>query len=333
MAVRTIYEVYDILHGSSSNYGIMATDTDGNQQTVINSNDSKRYILRKYSERRYQVLGGQALTATEAETDFNEDFTLWIKNRQHNIDRMYQALFDYDYSPIENVDRYEQENTRTDDDITYGKTSTDSGTDSTTYGKTLTDSGTDTTTYGKVTTDSGTDTTTYGKVEANTGTDTDTLSGTDTFTKDGDHTTTTGRAGFNAPNTFTNSEKVVENYDDYSEQTQYGKTDTFQHGKRVTNSGSDSLQHGLTETNSGSDSLSHGKVETSSGTDRTQYGKTNTEGGEDNRDIVVGRTLHVHGNIGVTTNNQLIEAELEMRMKSLAEMLLDNFINDYTYFS
>ena len=361
MAVRTIYELYDILHGSESNYGITATDKEETTQTVITSSDAKRYFMRKYAERRYQVLGGSPLTAAEAEVDFHEDFTLWIKNRQHNIDRMYQALFDYDYSPIENVDRYENESTTTDDNVSYGKTSTDSGTDSTTYGKvltdsgtdsttygkTLTDSGTDTTTYGKVMTDSGTDTTTYGKVETNSGRDTDTLSGSDTVTKNGDHITTTEKAGFNAPNAFTNSERVTDGYDEYEEATTYGKTDTFQHGKTTTNSGTDSLAHGLietasgsdslahgkVETASGSDSLTHGKVETASGSDSVTYGKKNTEGGKDERDITVGRTLRVHGNIGVTTNNQLIEEELNMRMKSLAEMLLDNFINDYTYYS
>ena len=333
MAVKTTYQLIDFLTGTES-FGILAHDINGVEHELISNAMGRRYIWRNYGERRYSVLTGEiAATPEEADQNFQDDFIMWINNRAHNIDRQYQALFDYDYSPIENVDRYETENTRTDDDITYGKRVASSGTDTTNYGKTVTDSGTDTQTYGKTLTDSGTDTTTYGKVVSNAGSDSVTNGGHDVFEKEGARQTTNEATGFNAPNAYTPHDRQTETFTDYQETTNYGKTETTQHGLRVTDSGSDSLQHGKVETEGGSDTLTHGKVETEGGSDSLTHGKTDTESGADNRDIVTGRSLHVHGNIGVTTNNQLIDAEIEMRMKSLAEMLLDNFINDYTFYS
>lgn len=333
MAVKTIYQLYDFV-SSDAQFGINAYDLDGVNKVVISSENALRYILQKYGERKYSLLTGSfAATKEDANREFQNDFYMWVNNRAHNIDRMYQALFDYDYSPIENVDRYETENTSVDDDITYGKTLTNSGTDRTNYGKTLTESGTDTTAFGKTLTNSGTDTTTYGKIETNTGQDSVTNGGNEINEKEGAHTVTNENAGFNSPNSYTPHDKMTEGWNNYAETTTFGKTETTSFGKRTADSGSDALQHGHVETEGGSDSVTYGKVDTEGGSDSTTYGKTETESGEDQRDITTGRTLHVHGNIGVTTNNQLIEQELEMRMKSLAEMLLDNFINDFTFYA
>lgn len=359
--VKTVFEVFGLLD-PLKDYKIQATDKEGNTQTVISSANALRYMKRKYAERRYQLLsGGDPQTVAEAATEFHSDYNLFMVNRQHNIDKMYQALFDYDYSPIENVDRHESETTVTDgetnygktltdsgtDRTTYGKTDTKSGTDSTTYGKTLTDSGTDSTTYGHTETNSGTDTTTYGKVETNSGTDTTADSGTDTVTHNGTHEVANEKSGFNAPATYTPDTHMTETWTNDVEATQYGKTEELRHGHAVTESGSDTLGHGHVVTESGTDSLLHGKVETAggsdsitygetntqSGSDSTTYGKTETASGKDEEDVTVTRTLHTHGNIGVTTNTQLINEELELRQIALAELLIDNFINDYTFYS
>ena len=333
MAVKTIYQLYDFVEQNAA-FGINAHDLDGNTQTVINNANALRYILSRYGERKYAILtGAAAATKEDANRELQADFSMWLANRSHNIDRMYQALFDYDYSPIENVDRYETENTSVDDDVTYGKTLANSGTDRTNYGKTLTESGSDTTAFGKTLTNSGTDTTTYGKIETNTGQDSITDGGHDIFEKEGSHVVANEAAGFNSPNSYTPKDRMTEGWTNYEETTNFGKTETTSFGKRTANSGSDAVQHGHIETEGGSDSVTYGKIDTEGGSDSITYGKTETESGQDQRDITTGRTLHVHGNIGVTTNNQLIEQELEMRMKSLAEMLLDNFINDFTFYA
>jgi hypothetical protein len=67
-----------------------------------------------------------------------------VNNRQHNIDKMYQALFDYNYSPIENVDRYETETIDRDVDTTYGRKNTQSGSDALAMTGTVANTGTDT---------------------------------------------------------------------------------------------------------------------------------------------------------------------------------------------
>ena len=303
MAVRTNYELIDILD-AEKDYSITATDLEDTTQTVITSANALQYMSRKYATRFYSVLrGGTPATVTDATNDFASDFRLWITNRQHNIDKLYQSMFDYDYSPIENVDRHENEIIDATDATTYGKKDTESGSDSVTYGKKDTESGTDSTTYGKKDTQSGTDSVTYGKK--------DTESGTDTLTKGGSEVHEIEKAGFNSPSTYSNDTKDTLSFTNRTEGTQYGHVNT----------------------ESGTDSTQYGHTNTQSGTDSTQYGHVNTQSGTDSTDHDSERTLHVHGNIGVTSNVQLLEEEETYRLQSLAELLIDNFINDYTYYS
>ena len=125
MAVRTIYEIYDLLTASgASDLSIGATDLDGNSQTIISDANARLYIMKRYATRKYQILKGAAVTPAEGKADLMEWFNLWKTTRQHNIDKMYQALFDYNYSPIENVDRYETETIDNDTETRFGKTET-----------------------------------------------------------------------------------------------------------------------------------------------------------------------------------------------------------------
>lgn len=293
MAKRTTYELYDFLT-SENDLSISATDLDNNTQVVISSNDSVRYMKRKYGTRQYSLLSGvNTPTPADAYGEFTLDFRMWVNNRQHNIDRMYQALFDYDYSPIENVDRYESETTNVDDVTAYGKTNTISETDTTTYGKT--------------------DTTTFGKTDTRNVTDTLRKTGTDTNLKTGAETHEIEKAGFNAPFTYTPDTRDTLGFTGRQDQHTLDLTDA------------DTIAD--TNVQSGTESLA------TTGTDRLVKSGSDTLSGTDRSDIDTTRTLHVHGNIGVTTNTQLIDDELRVRMKSLAEMLLDNFINDYTFYS
>ena len=362
MAIRTTYDLFDFLPGSLGSFGIQATDKDGNTQTLISSDNSKKYMLHKYGTRRYSILTGMdPATASDANTAFIEDFTLWVANRQKNIDLQYQALFDYPYSPIENYDRYESETINKDVDVTYGKKSTLSGSDSITYGKKNTEGGSDSITYGKKDTLSGSDSITYGHKNTEGGSDSitygkkDTLSGHDDFTHDvsddltktGTETHTIQKAGFNSPNDYTPDTKDTTTFTsrkdahaiDQDDRTTYGKVDTLSgsdttnYGKTDTESGSDTTQYGKVDTLSGTDSTTYGKTDTLSGTDTTNYGRVDTASGTDTTDDDTERSAHIHGNIGVTTSSAMIKEVLEMRSMSLAEMLIDNFINDYTFYS
>lgn len=257
MAVVTVYEIFDIINGD---YHISATDTDGNTQTLISSDNAKKYLIKRYGTRRYKVLRGAAASETEAGADLLEDFQRYINNRQHGIDRMYQAMYDQEYSPIENVFSEETERTQTDDDLTHGLN----------------------------TATTGSDTTTYNTQDARTGTDALAHSGNDTLTHK--------RAGFNS----TDSYKA-----DTEDKTAFNSTDTTTHNTQDAKTGTETLAHNVTVANSG----------------------------KDQRDIDTQRSYSRHGNVGVTSAPELINQELGLYVKSLAEMILDNFIDDYTFYS
>ena len=278
MAIVTTFELFDFLNANEGDLSITATDKDGNTQTITSTENTERYYLHKYGARKYSVLTGMIpADASDALSNFVQDFHAWVSNRQHNIDLQYQALYNYDYSPIDNYDRYELE--------------------------TIGDRGT--TTYGKRDSKSGSDTFTHGHIVANTGTTTNANSGTDTTTKTGNIVDETEKAGFNSPNSYTNDTKNTETYNSVRDATAYGKTET----------------------------QTDNTTQTNSGTDTTTYGETNTLSGSDSTSKDITRNLHTHGNIGVTTSTAMISELIDARNMSLAEMLLDNFINDYTFYS
>lgn len=305
MAVKTIYEMFDIINNDTFlDLTITGSDINGDEQTIITDSDAKSYIRQKYATRLFPVILGDSASIMDAKRTWQEVYTLYLTNHLHGINKQMQALFDYNYSPIENVDRYETET----------NSGTESGTNSTTKTNNLTNS----TQYGRTETNSGTDTTTFGHVVTESGTDTIKRTGNDTLEKDGSIINTTEKAGYNAPNSYTADTKTTESYNNYSEDNVHATSDATTFGHTDTNSGSDSLQHGHVVTNGGTDT-------------ETQTG-TVTDAGQSSGTSRNERTLHTHGNIGVTTNNQLIEAEIEMRKLSLAEMIIDDIINDYTYY-
>lgn len=306
MAVKTIYEMFDIVYNDNFlDLTITGTDINGDDQTIITDADAKSYIRQKYATRLFPVILGVPAFLMDAKRTWQEMYTLYLTNHLHGINKQMQALFDYNYSPIENVDRYETETTEGTESGESSSTKTNNLSNSTQYGRTETNSGTDTTTFGHVVTESGTDTIRR--------------TGNDTLEKDGSIINTTEKAGYNAPNTYTADTKNTETYNNYSEDNVHAT--------------SDATTFGHTDTNSGSDSLQHGHVVTAGGTDTERQTGTVTDAGETSGTSSIERTLHTHGNIGVTTNNQLIEAEIEMRKLSLAEMIIDDIINEYTYYS
>ena len=306
MAVKTIYEMFDIVYNDNFlDLTITGSDINGDDQTIITNADAKSYIRQKYATRLFPVILGDSASLTDAKRTWQEIYTLYLTNHLHGINKQMQALYDYNYSPIENVDRYETETTEGTETGESSNTKTNNLSNSTQYGRTETNSGTDTTTFGHVVTESGTDTIRR--------------TGNDTLEKDGSIINTTEKAGYNAPNSYTADTKNTETYNNYSEDNVHAT--------------SDATTFGHTDTNSGSDSLAHGHVVTNSGTDTEIQTGTVTDAGETSGSTSTERTLHTHGNIGVTTNNQLIEAEIEMRKMSLAEMILDDIIDQYTFYS
>lgn len=306
MAVKTIYEMFDIVYNDNFlDLTITGTDINGDDQTIITDADAKSYIRQKYATRLFPVILGVSASLSDAKRTWQEIYTLYLTNHLHGINKQMQALFDYNYSPIENVDRYETETTEGTESGESSNTKTNNLSNATQYGRTETNSGTDTTTFGHVVTESGTDTIRR--------------TGNDTLEKGGSIINTTEKAGYNAPNTYTNDTKNTETYNNYTEDNVHATSDATTFGHTDTNSGSDSLQHGHVVTNGGTDT-------------ETQTG-TVTDAGETSGSTTTERTLHTHGNIGVTTASSMIAETVELYNMALAEKIIDDIINEYTYYS
>lgn len=223
----------------------------------------------------------------QSESDFMLFGTLWFQTHRflfsHALD-----IWNAQYNPIENYNRYENE---TIEGIASG-------------------------TKQNIDTHSGTDTTrtteTRDKTDTHSGTDTDstTISGTDNTTHGGTDSTITENeiAGFNSAS-YSDSTKETANTthgETINVATNGTNTTTSQHGEtiNVVKSGTNtaSLQHGeiitTDEDASGTNALEHGHRITSNGTNEEET--TNT------------RESRIHGNIGVTTSQQMITAELEL---------------------
>lgn len=102
-------------------------------------------------------------------------------------------------------------------------------------------------------------------------------------------------------------------------------TDTFDHTGTDTldNTGTDTLNNSGTETtdNTGTDTLDH------SGTDTVDYSGTI----KDENDVTV-QSIHggrTHGNIGVTTSQQMLQAELDISRWNIVQQITDLFVTEF----
>lgn len=203
------------------------------------------------------------------------NIALWSQRHLEDWQRMYNALYS-DYNPIENYDRNEWEKQH--DANSGNDILTNGGTD------TVTDSGTDTVS------NSGSDITTLGGQDKTVGQEID----DDKNVQTPNLTRETNVSAFDADNyqprdqvNDTGTDTTQRNRQlDTASTVNYGKTDTLQHGKV--------------------EKTDHGKVET------TKHGKTeNTEFGHI---LDMERWMRAHGNIGVTTTQEMITQEMELRL-------------------
>lgn len=121
---------------------------------------------------------------------------------------------------------------------------------------------------------------------------TDTASGTDTTTEKFKNTTEEYESGMNSSNTFTPTRKTT--------------NDSKENGNTT------DLLHGETHTIVDSGNNSNNKTDTASGTDTTSINS------------------RTHGNIGVTTSQQMLQSELDLRMKMQVENFVKFIIDKFT---
>ena len=110
-----------------------------------------------------------------------------------------------------------------------------------------------------------------------------------------------------------------------TDKIEYNGTDTFDHtGKDIFNhTGYDDTKQTGTDTmnNTGTDTINRTGSE---GTSHT--GTIKDLGGED---VFNDHTAHIHGNIGVTTSQQMLEAELEISKWNVYEHITDLFLTEF----
>lgn len=141
----------------------------------------------------------------------------------------------------------------------------------------------------------------YGSVDKREDNLSETAQSNATNTNSGEDGVTKFVSGFNQPNTLNESERELSTY-----------------GKNTTSTADTTSKNTGTQTNS------------KTGTD------TNNTDTTSNTEIIYGgtekTTSNIHGNIGVTTSQQMITAELEMRKYNLLENIIDEFIEYATVF-
>lgn len=225
---------------------------------------------------------------------FVADGTLWFNTHDWLFTHVINILA-AEYSPIENYNRTEE------------ATETNSGDDVTTHEGTVTDTKTGTDTTVKTGTD--TETKTGTEANAHTGTVTEAHTGTDsrTITKD----ETQKIAGLDS-STFNNANQLVAN-----------NGDALAHGESITttHNNTDTLTHNTTDqmTHNTTDTLTHNV------TDEVAHDTTDTL----THGHVVERESNIHGNIGVTTNQQMIEQELALvKAFNAYDVIVSVFEND-----
>lgn len=244
-----------------------------------------------------------------------------------NWKKLYEAM-NIDYSPIENVDAYISETTDTTGSGSHSETEKDSGTDnhSKTGSETLSQTGTDTNTR------TGSDTT-EGKFNQNVYhheyvSDVNKNPG-------GTSETVTGIAGFNSDNysdadksTTTVKQEITTLHRTLSVKVDSdGKPKKDENGEEIPdpdhNSDKTENTHDDTTTYNTTD------TETIDKTDTTNYNvddnetldlQHNREGSESSTGNQK-HELHRHGNIGVTTNQQMITEEINLRKNFFFEMV------------
>lgn len=234
-----------------------------------------------------------------------------------------ERLFSIEYEPLENYNMIESGSNNSTGSNGGTSSVTDSGTNretrdlATSYTSTGQDETTDSNTVTHNTTDTLThntnDTTTFGHKVATTGSSSSTL----------DNTSTDTVAPFDSDAFFNNT------------QTTGMSSNTGTDTSNVTNSGQDSTQVTGTDTttHTGTESTSSSSVTDSTKTDAgTNTGTidiaTSTQSSttySDNKSENTTHTLIRHGNIGVTTSQQMLESELELIPKKQVKF---EFYND-----
>jgi len=123
------------------------------------------------------------------------------------------------------------------------------------------------------------------------------------------------------------------------------ETETINHGKTTTNSTGDAGIVTVTQITTFDSTTPRDDTKTTNTgtTTATDSGTTTTGKVKSTKNLTVDETTYTadkieaetnarHGNLGVTTSQQMITSERDMRLNPLITMYLDTFISDYAYY-
>ena len=118
----------------------------------------------------------------------------------------------------------------------------------------------------------------------------------------------------------------IENYDRWAGHT---ITTTRDNVHTSQDSGKDSVESDTTNKQAPFDSNSLKTTNETINNGSTTYGRQNKLSMDDSEKEILDE--HVHGNIGVTTNQQMIQSELDLREFDIYQNISDRFANQFVY--
>lgn len=225
----------------------------------------------------------------------------WGVKHYRTFEKWINAL-SLEYNPLENYDRSEEWT----DTNTGTQTTTNTGT------QTTTNTGTETTT------NTGTQTSVNSGSETNvkTGSDENVKTGSEKDEADNGNTTEVQVAAYDTA-TYSNKEKTIFDTDQTGEHTYNDVTDTHTYNDLTDT-------HTLNDlTNERTDNL------TAERTDDLTEERTDDLTAERTDDLEGHHEGHVHGNIGVTTSQQMLQSELDIARFNIYENIADLFIDEF----
>lgn len=359
----TLFDVYDTPETSGIFSGFVNLDVPWTGERIATNLNMLYYYMHSGQKTVSPLVTSHLDSNSKIDDTANTRLAELIYNVcSESWKRDYLALVTSEYSPIENVDGYLSETTTTAGDKSGSSSMADSGTD--THAKagndTLARTGTDTSRHSgtDTMTETGTDTV------AHSGTDTDTAtSNVTTQTHEyklsqevptGTSTTENSVYGFNS-DTDANDSKSVTTLDqktrtitrtlsiqtdsdgnpvlddDGNEIEKPGKnqvktdtesTDSHEHGETVTDTKALSTETAHDTADTRTLDLSDKTVYNSSDTETLNISHNGTTTESTNGTIQ--HELHRHGNIGITTNQHMINEEIDLRKTKFFNIVFDD---------
>ena len=239
---------------------------------------------------------------------------IWSDKHAHTFERWVKALA-IDYNPLENYDRMEDWNDRSDRARTASRTGTNDRSATTESSQALTEDHT--------------------ASESGTRSDTKATAGTTTESVNNNNDTQVDSAG--AKTRQDDTQNTISAYDSSTMQndtrsvvdgteSDSSSTKTKSAGSSSTDGSSSGTEHGESSDSRTSEDSSTHAGHTSTSDTMSGSDSTDEQEAESNRAIRSGRA---HGNIGVTTSQQMLQAEWEVARLNIYEEAADMFLSEF----